>query len=350
MEITSLLSHCASLKASDCHLAPGLPPIVRINGNLQRLDVPPMAATQLDTVLYACMNLAQQARFDRLHTCDFHFPVDRLTHSRAHVYLQRLGRAAAFRLFPRSPPTLEQLGLPPILRQIAVCPHGLVLVTGACGSGKSSTLAAMINYRNRLAPCHILTLEDPIEFVHESQRALVSQRELDVEQESHAQVLSAMLREDPDIIMIGEMRDAASISLALEAAETGHLVLSTLHARSARDAIARMVASCPAVSQELTRIQLSQSLTAIIAQALPRSCNGLTRLIAHEILLATPAVRNLIRENRGAQIESVLQTGQQYGMHTLAQSLQHLLDQQKISVEEALNHSNECHWTLENLE
>jgi twitching motility protein PilT len=348
MEITSLLARCASHAASDCHLAPFLPPIARINGNLHRLDLPVMDPLQLDAILLNCMDEQQHARFDCNQACDFHFPVDRLTHSRAHVYRQRHGMAAAFRLIPARPPTLEQLELPAILQQIARCKQGLVLITGACGSGKSSTLAAMIDFRNSLGACHIVTMEDPIEFLHDSKQALVSQRELDFLAKDQSRALRAALREDPDILVIGEMRDEASIALALEAAETGHLVLATLHARSTRDAIARIVAGSPLVSQELTRIRLSQSLTAVFAQALPRSRDGSRRFVAHEILLATRAVRNLIRENRLQQIESLLQTGQHTGMHTLGQSLQDLVQQQKISPEEALLHAGEHDWVVEN--
>lgn len=342
MEIASLLRLCAENQASDLHLVPGQPPIMRIHGDLQRMDQPALDPAWLAIKLLNCMPAPENQLFAQVGYCDFRWETHLHTHCRTHIYQQRQGMAAAFRLIPAMPPTIEQLELPAVVRGIVSRPHGLVLVTGACGSGKSSTLAALINYRNAISPCHILTLEEPIEFLHESQRGLINQRALGHSM-TYPQALKSALREDPDIIMVGEMRDAATIALVLEAAETGHLVLSSLHTNSARDAISRIVGSFPSASQDAIRIQLSLCLVAIIAQALPRSLSG-GRILAAEVLLATLAVRNLIRENRLPQLDSLMQTGQKAGMHTLQQSLQWLVQQGQISPSEAKRYADDSSW------
>jgi len=344
MEITTLLASCASKNASDLHLAPGQAPIMRVNGDLQRMAFPPFDPNVLTQCLLNTMNESERRHYSHRHYCDLRLQVDSLTHCRVHVYQQRQGIAAAFRLITAIPPTIDELGLPPIVRHIANSPHGLILVTGASGSGKSSSLAAMIDYRNSTSPCHILTLEDPIEFLHESKCALVSQCALSHDVPDYAEALKCALREDPDIIMVGEMRDAATIALALEAAETGHLVLSSLHTSSARNSIARIIGSFAPEAQETIRTQLSLSLVAVIAQTLPKSIDGSRRIVAHEVLLATRAMRNLIRENRLAQIDSLIQTSQKMGMHTLDQCLQQMINSQIISVDEARRHSVERPW------
>lgn len=338
MDLVSLLAQCGAHRASDLHLTPGLPPLMRVNGDLQRLDLPALDPDDLEITLRAIMNHDAAQCFAAHHYCDFRLQADHTTHCRVHIHLQRLGMSAAFRLIPATPPTFELLGLPAGLRQIASSPHGLVLVTGASGSGKSSTLAAMLDYRNSVSPCHILTLEDPIEFIHVSRRALITQCELDSQTPDFSGRLKRALREDPDVIMIGEMRDPATIGLALEAAETGHLVLSTLHTRNARDAVARIVASAAPAAQDNLRLQLAQSLQAIISQALLKTADGQTRVLAYEILMATRAVRNLIRENRLAQLESLQQSGQQQGMHTLDQYLNQLVRTGRVSRDEANKH------------
>jgi twitching motility protein PilT len=336
MEITTLLTLCANNQASDLHLSPGMPPLLRIHGDLRPLDDEQLEAQELEHALLSCMPPAAKTQYGRQHCCDFRWHVGRQTHCRVHIYRQIHGMAATFRLIAETPPTIEQLGLPTVVRQIASAPHGLVLVTGACGSGKSTTLAALIDFRNSTSACHILTLEQPVEYLHISKHALVSQRELDPCARSYAQALSSALREDPDIILVGEMRDSATIALALEAAETGHLVLSSLHTGRACEAIMRIVGSFPAAAQETIRQQLSLSLVAIIAQVLPKTLDGQGRIAAHEILLASSAVRNLIRENRLAQIVSQIQSGRTLGMQTLEHALQQLVSEQKISRTEAL--------------
>jgi len=347
MEITSLLSSCMHRGASDLHLSPGLPPVIRIHGVLHRLPHPPLAPSDLDDRLRALMNDRASIDFARFRCCDFRMQADSLTHCRVHVYGQRHGTAAAFRFLTAPIPTFEQLGLPAILQHIATRPHGLVLITGPAGSGKSTTLAAMIDYLNSTQACHILTLEDPVEFLHESKRGLITQCDLQQEGTDFAQALKRALREDPDVIMVGEMRDSATIALALDAAETGHLVLSTLHSRSAREAVSRLIGSFSPEGQGSVRVQLSHSLTAIIAQTLLRSAVADRRILAHEILIATDAVRHLIRDNRVDQLESVQQTGHAMGMHTLEQYLGCLVDAQRITRAEAGRHLGEKGWHVD---
>lgn len=344
MEIARLLSLCVKHQASDLHLVPGQPPYIRIRGDLQCLDLPVLAVSALQESLLDMTPARQRPLLLQDACCDFRWITSDNIHSRVHIYHQHCGMSAAIRLIPTYLPSFAELGLPAVVSRIVDCRHGLVLVTGACGSGKSSTLAAMLDNLNHLRPCHILTLEQPIEFLHVSQRALVSQRELPSMHASLAQALRNALREDPDIIMIGELRDPESIAMALEAAETGHLVLSTLHAGNAQDALLRIIGSFPAAHQEAIRTQLSLSLVAIISQALPQTLDGRRRVLAHEVLLATHGVRNLIRENKLALLESFIQSNQHLGMHTLQQSLMQLVRQNTISSAEARRFSDVLQW------
>ncbi|MBV8046506.1 MAG: PilT/PilU family type 4a pilus ATPase [Paludibacterium sp.] len=334
MQLTALLKHCASLRASDLHLSPREPPIMRLHGQLHRLVGPALEAESLAAALLDWLPQTARARLADALACDFRLSVPEGT-CRVHVYQQQHGLSAAIRLLPPDMPDLDALGLPATVAEWAQAPHGLILICGATGSGKSTTLAALIHRINQQRACHILTLEDPIEFQHRGIRALVTQREADTTHGGFAAVLRAALREDPDVIMVGEMRDRETVRLALEAAETGHLVLATLHTRSAASAITRICGSFPTETQHAVRLQLAQSLHAIIAQAwLPcrRNCG---RVLAHEVLLATHAVRHLIRENRLEQIETLLQTGQQQGMHTMRQCIDHLAALHDIAVDSA---------------
>jgi len=343
MEIKQLLFQCGKMRASDLHLSPGLPPIVRVNGDLQRLPHPAPSAAQLEQTLLALMDSVARQDFAQQRCCDFRLQTETSDSCRVHVYVQSLGCAAAIRFIPAQPKSMTELGLPPILQHIVNCPRGLVLVTGPSGSGKSTTLAAMLRFRAEHRPGHIVTLEDPIEYVHQSQHSLVTQFQECSTSSDYSVKLRQLLRQDPDVIMLGEMRDAATIKLALEAAETGHLVLSTLHTRSARNAVARIVSGMAPHAQEGILAQLALSLTAIVAQILVKSADGARRIAAHEILLATHAVRHLIRDNRMAQLESLLQSSQHLGMQTLEQDLTRLVNSGQITALEAKG-QNELYW------
>ncbi|TDR72469.1 type IV pilus twitching motility protein PilT [Paludibacterium purpuratum] len=332
MQLTALLKYCASQHASDLHLAPGEPPILRRHGRLYRLAVNALDADSLSEALQTVLPVFLRDRLASERACDFRLSLPE-TQARVHLYHQRCGLAAAIRLLPSDLPDMAALGLPAAVADWTHVPHGLILICGATGSGKSTTLAALVHQINRLRACHILALEDPIEFIHTGLKALVTQREIGSWDGGFAQALKTALREDPDIIMVGEMRDRETVALALEAAETGHLVLSTLHTRSTANAIARICGFFPADAQQTIRLQLSQSLHAIMAQMLLPSSGDGVRVLAHEVLHATHAVRHVIRENRLEQIETLLQTGRQHGMHTLRQCLDQLVAQQLIAPE-----------------
>lgn len=335
MQITDLLAFGVKNKASDLHLSAGLPPMIRVNGDIRRINLPEMNAEEVGAMIASVMNDTQRKAYQQDLETDFSFELPNVSRFRVNAFNTERGPAAAFRTIPSKVLTLEDLQAPRIFKKIAESPRGLVLVTGPTGSGKSTTLAAMVDYINDTEPSHILTIEDPIEFVHQSKKALVNQRELHEHTLSFAAALRSALREDPDVILVGEMRDPETIGLALTAAETGHLVFGTLHTTGAAKTIDRIVDVFPAGEKEMVRSMLSESLRAVISQTLLKTKDGSGRVAAHEIMLSTPAVRNMIRENKIAQIGSALQTGQNSGMQTLDQCLQTLVKQNRISLETA---------------
>lgn len=335
MDITELLAFTVKNKASDLHLSAGLPPLLRVHGDMRRLNVPELSHQDVHAMVYDIMNDSQRKRYEEQLECDFSFEIPQLSRFRVNAFVQQRGAAAVFRVIPSTVLSLEQLDAPAIFKSIADQPRGLVLVTGPTGSGKSTTLAAMINHINESQYGHVLTVEDPIEFVHSSKRCLVNQRELGPHTLSFNHALRSALREDPDVILVGEMRDLETIRLAMTGAETGHLVFGTLHTSSAAKTIDRIVDVFPAAEKEMVRAMLSESLRAVIAQTLVKTADGQGRAAAHEIMIGTPAVRNLIRENKIAQMYSAIQTGHQFGMQTLDQSLQQLVQQGKINSAEA---------------
>ena len=335
MDITQLLAFSVKNKASDLHLSAGLPPMIRVNGDVRRLNVEPLEHKEVFAMLYDIMNDTQRKVYEENLEVDFSFEIEGLARFRVNAFNQNRGAAGVLRTIPSKILTLEQLNCPRIFGDLALKPRGLVLVTGPTGSGKSTTLAAMINHLNETEYAHVLTVEDPIEFVHESKKCLINQRELHEHTHSFANALRSALREDPDVILVGEMRDPETIGLALTAAETGHLVFGTLHTTGAAKTVDRIVDVFPAGEKEMVRSMLSESLRAVISQTLLKTRDGQGRVAAHEILISTAAVRNLIRENKIAQIGSALQTGQSHGMQTLDQSLQALVRTGVISQETA---------------
>ncbi|KIA79861.1 type IV pilus twitching motility protein PilT [Chromobacterium amazonense] len=335
MEISELLAFTVKNKASDLHLSAGLPPMIRVNGDIRRINLPPMDHHDVHDMVYDIMNDYQRKIFEDTYECDFSFELPGIARFRVNSFIQNRGMASVFRVIPSKVLTLEQLAAPRIFQEIASLPRGLVLVTGPTGSGKSTTLAAMIDYVNENEFSHILTVEDPIEFVHESKKSLINQRELGLQTHSFANALKSALREDPDVILVGELRDLETIRLALTAAETGHLVFGTLHTSSAAKTIDRIVDVFPAGEKEMVRSMLSESVRAVIAQTLLKTKDGQGRVAAHEIMMGTPAIRNLIRENKIAQINSMIQTGQQHGMQTLDQCLADLVRRNVVSPAEA---------------
>ena len=335
MQITDLLAFGVKNKASDLHLSSGLPPMIRVHGDIRRINLPEMNAEEVGHMVTSVMNDLQRKNYQQNLETDFSFELPNVARFRVNAFNTNRGPAAVFRTIPSKVLTLDDLKAPRIFQKISENPRGLVLVTGPTGSGKSTTLAAMINYVNETQSSHILTIEDPIEFVHESKKCLINQRELHEHTHSFANALRSALREDPDVILVGEMRDPETIGLALTAAETGHLVFGTLHTTGAAKTVDRIVDVFPAGEKEMVRSMLSESLRAVISQTLLKTRDGQGRVAAHEILISTAAVRNLIRENKIAQIGSALQTGQQYGMQTLDQSLQNLVRTGVISQETA---------------
>lgn len=335
MQITDLLAFGVKNKASDLHLSSDLPPMIRVHGDVRRINLPEMGSDEVGNMITSVMNDYQRKVYQQNLEVDFSFELPNVARFRVNAFTTNRGPAAVFRTIPSNVLTLEDLKAPRIFQKIADNPRGLVLVTGPTGSGKSTTLAAMINYINDTQPAHILTIEDPIEFVHESRKSLINQRELHQHTHSFANALKSALREDPDVILVGEMRDPETIGLALTAAETGHLVFGTLHTTSAAKTVDRIVDVFPAGEKEMVRSMLSESLRAVISQTLLKTRDGNSRVAAHEILVSTTAVRNLIRENKIAQINSALQTGQAHGMQTLDQALQNLVRQGVISPETA---------------
>ncbi|BCN92714.1 twitching mobility protein [Thiomicrorhabdus immobilis] len=334
MDITQLLEFSVQQGASDLHLSTGQPPIIRINGDIQRVEAPNMEAEQLQNMIYDVMNDEQRRGFESELEADFSFELPKIARYRANVFMHNRGIGAVFRTIPSDIITLEELGAPEIFKDISSFPRGLVLVTGPTGSGKSTTLAAMIDYINKKDPAHILTVEDPIEFVHQPIRALINQREVHRDTKGFNNALRSALREDPDVILVGEMRDLETIRLALTAAETGHLVFGTLHTSSAAKTIDRIIDVFPAEEKEMVRSMLSESLRAVISQALLKKTTG-GRIAAHEIMLVNSAIRNLIREAKVPQMYSVIQTSKKLGMQTMDQNLQDLVAKNLITREDA---------------
>jgi len=335
MDLTELLAFVVKNKASDLHLSAGLPPMIRVHGDVRRINVPPLEHKDVHTMIYDIMNDGQRKFYEENLECDFSFAVPNLARFRVNAFVQQRGAAAVMRTIPSKILTLEDLKCPPIFKDISEYPRGIVLVTGPTGSGKSTTLAAMINHINENEYGHILTIEDPIEFVHESKKCLINQREVGPHTLSFANALRSALREDPDVILVGEMRDLETIRLALTGAETGHLVFGTLHTSSAAKTIDRIVDVFPAAEKEMVRAMLSESMRAVISQTLLKTKDGSGRVAAHEIMLGTPAIRNLIRENKIAQMYSAIQTGANLGMQTLDQNLQDMVKRNLVSPAEA---------------
>ena len=334
MDITELLAFSVKNGASDLHLSADLPPMIRVDGEIRRINVPALEHKAVHSLVYDIMNDKQRKDFEEFLETDFSFEIPELARFRVNAFNHNRGAGAVFRTIPSKILTLEDLNAPAVFKDISDTPRGIVLVTGPTGSGKSTTLAGMVDYKNESEYGHILTIEDPIEFVHQSKKCLVNQREVHRDTLGFSEALRSALREDPDIILVGEMRDLETIRLALTAAETGHLVFGTLHTTSAAKTIDRIIDVFPAAEKGMVRSMLSESLRAVIAQTLLKKIGG-GRVAAHEIMIGTPAIRNLIREDKVAQMYSAIQTGQAQGMQTLDQNLQDLVARGVVSKQDA---------------
>src|SRR6186997_1268866 len=334
MDIAELLAFSVKNKASDLHLSAGLPPMIRVDGGVRRINIPALNHKQVHSLVYDIMSDKQRRDYEEFLEVDFSFEIPGLARFRVNAFNQNRGAGAVFRTIPSQILTLEELACPKIFAELINQPQGLILVTGPTGSGKSTTLAAMVDHINKNEFGHILTVEDPIEFVHTSQKCLINQREVHRDTHGFNEALRSALREDPDYILVGELRDLETVRLALTAAETGHLVFGTLHTSSAAKTIDRVVDVFPAAEKDMVRAMLSESLVAVISQTLLKR-NGGGRVAAHEIMIGTPAIRNLIREGKIAQMYSAIQTGAQAGMQTLDQCLQDLVTKGVVSKEEA---------------
>lgn len=334
MNIQELLNFSVQQGASDLHVTAGMPPLIRVDGDIRRINVDPMDHKEVHALIYEIMNDKQRKGYEEHLESDFSFEVPGLARFRVNAFVQNRGAAAVFRTIPSKVLTMEQLGMGEVFKKISNNPRGLVAVTGPTGSGKSTTLAAMIDYINSTKYEHILTIEDPIEFVHESKKSLINQREVHRDTHGFNEALRSALREDPDIILVGELRDLETIRLALTAAETGHLVFGTLHTTSAAKTIDRIVDVFPAAEKAMVRSMLSESLQAVVSQTLLKKVGG-GRVAAHEIMIGTSAIRNLIREDKIAQMYSAIQTGQSVGMQTLDQCLKGLVQKGLVDRAEA---------------
>lgn len=335
MQLVDLLTQGVDARASDLHLSAGQPPWLRVHGDMQALPLPALDSAAIEGLLDSAMNPMQRSEFMQSRELDFAWAVPGLARFRVNAFAQHRGTAAVFRTIPTEVLALDEIGAPRVLKELTRRPRGLVLVTGPTGSGKSTTLAAMVDHYNQTQSGHILTLEDPIEFVHGPKGCLVSQREVGRDTHSLDAALRAALREDPDLILIGELRDLATVRLALSAAETGHLVFASLHTASAAKTIDRIIDVFPTDEKDSVRSMLSESLEGVVAQTLCKTAAGDGRVAAHEVMLGTPAIRNLIREGKTAQMYSSMQTGSSLGMQTLDQSLADLVRQKRITPAEA---------------
>jgi twitching motility protein PilT len=335
MDISELLAFSVKNKASDLHLSAGLPPMIRVHGDVRRINLPPLEHKDVHGMIYDIMNDSQRKVYDENLEVDFSFDLPGLARFRVNAFNQDRGAAAVLRTIPSRVLSLEELRCPRVFAEFSLRPRGLVLVTGPTGSGKSTTLAAMVDHVNNNLYGHVLTIEDPIEFVHESRKCVINQREVGPHTLSFANALRSALREDPDVVLVGELRDLETIRLALTAAETGHLVFGTLHTSSAAKTIDRVVDVFPAAEKDMVRAMLSESVVAVISQTLLKMKDGNGRVAAHEIMVGTPAIRNLIRENKVAQMYSMIQTGSQFGMQTLDQCMMDLVRRNLVSVNEA---------------
>jgi twitching motility protein PilT len=335
MDIAELLAFAVKNKASDLHLSAGLPPMIRVHGDVRRINLPAMEHKDVHGMVYDIMNDSQRKEYEENLECDFSFAIPGLARFRVNAFMQQRGAGAVMRTIPSKILSLEELNAPKAFGELAMQPRGLILVTGPTGSGKSTTLAAMVNHINESMYGHILTVEDPIEFVHESKRCLINQREVGPQTLSFTNALKSALREDPDIILVGELRDLETIRLAMTAAETGHLVFGTLHTSSAAKTVDRIIDVFPAAEKEMIRAMLSESLKAVISQTLLKTKEGGGRVAAHEIMVGTPAIRNLIREAKISQMNAAIQTGASLGMQTLDQCLTDLVRKNVISMGEA---------------
>ncbi len=334
MDITELLAFTVQHGASDLHISAGLPPMIRVDGDIRRINLPALSADQAQKLIYDIMGDKQRKDFEEFLETDFSFELPGVARFRVNAFHQGRGASAAFRQIPTEILTLDDLKAPAVLKDVVNAPNGLILVTGPTGSGKSTTLAAMIDHINSTKQHHILTIEDPVEFVHQSKKCLIQQREVHRDTLGFAEALRSALREDPDTILVGEMRDLETIRLAITAAETGHLVFGTLHTNSAAKTIDRIIDVFPAGEKSMIRTMLSESLRAVISQTLLKKTGG-GRIAAHEILITNPAIRNLIREDKVPQIYSAIQTGRNVGMQTLDQCLQELVSKRLIDAADA---------------